>query len=307
MALGGAFQDRFLDLFNDNLMMELQQEGSRLGNIFRTEAMKGQKAYFDKIGTSTAQQKTSRLQKLTFQEETYERRLLTFNTYFAAHAPDINDLMDMVADPTSDLIKNMGFTLGRERDAMIMDALLGNVAVQKAGVVANVAIPAGQKVAVSYITYDQDETAGDKGLTPGKLMRATQLMKENFVGAMDLVVISPAGQLANLMAYSRASSGDFRTTRPLESGALEPALNGYLGFNFVNYEETGLDSNNDENVVVVARSALKIGERMPLTTKIAPIPDMVGHPQGIHALFDAGAARMYEEAVVVIACDPRKS
>jgi len=306
MAVTGVFSDRFLNLFNDNLLNELQQEGSRLINLFPRERMKGQKAFFDKIGVTTSHQKTTRLQDITPDEETYERRLLTFVTRFAAYTPDINDLMDMVADPTSDILRNMAHSLGRDMDTIIMDAIGGNAVVQTNGSTTNTALPAGQLIAVSDITFDLDLTAGDKGLTPGKLMKATKILKQNYV-TNDLVVIAPAGQLANVLAHARASSGDYVTARPLESAGFEPALAGYLGLNFVHYEETGVDGNADENVYVVARNAVKVGERMPLTTKIAPRIDKVGHPQQLHSLFDMGATRMFEEAVVRIACDPRKA
>ena len=305
MAVTGVFSDRFLDLFNENLLSELQQEGSRLANIFPRERMKGQKAYFDKIGVVSSHQKTTRLQTLTPDEENYERRLLTFETRFAVHTPDINDLMDMVADPTSELLSQMSMKLGRDMDEIILQAVKGNAVVQTNGSTANTALPASQQLAVSDITYDLDLSAGDKGLTPGKLLSALRLLKQNYVSS-DFVVIAPAGQLANVLAHARASSADFRSARPLESGGLETALTGYHGMNYVHYEETGVDSNADELVYVVARNAVKIGERMPLTTKLAPRVDIVGHPQQLHTLFDMGATRMYEEAVVEIACDPRK-
>lgn len=307
MALGGTFSDRYLDLFNANLSMELQQEGSRLGNIFMRERLNGNKSYFDKIGITTTHQKTARLQDINPDEETYERRLLTFQTHYAAYTPDINDLMDMVSDPTSELLRNMAHSLGRKMDSIIMDAIAGNAVVQTNGATANVALPSSQIIAVSDITFDLDLSAGDKGLTPGKLMKAVKILKQNYVGSSDFVVIAPAGQLANVLAHARASSGDYVTARPLESAGFEPALAGYLGLNFINYEETGVDSNSDERVFVVARNALKVGERQPLTTKLAPRVDKVGHPQQLHSFFDAGAVRMYEEAVVQIACDPRKA
>jgi hypothetical protein len=305
MAVTGVFSDRFLNLFNENLLNELQQEGSRLANLFPRERMKGQKAHFDKIGITTSHQKTSRLQDIVPDEENYERRLLTFQTHYAAYTPDINDLMDMVADPTSDLLRNMGFSLGRKMDEIIMTAIKGNAVVQANGSTTNTALPAAQLITVSDITFDLDLTAGDKGLTPGKLMEAVKILKQNYV-MDDLVVIAPAGQLANIIAHARASSGDFRSARPLESPGLEGALTGYLGLNFVHYEETGVDGSADELVYVVGRNAVKVGERMPLTTKLAPRVDKVGHPQQLHSFFDLGATRMYEEAVVQIACDPRK-
>lgn len=306
MSVTGTFSDRFLSLFNENLLNELQQEGSRLINIFSRERMKNQKSHFDKIGITTSHQKTSRLQDITPDEETYERRLLTFQTHFAAYTPDINDLMDMVADPTSDILRNMGFSLGRKMDEIIVNAIKGNAVVQTNGSTTNTALPASQILAVSDISYDLDLSAGDKGLTPGKLMKAVKLLKQNYASG-DAVVIAPAGQLANVLAHARASSGDYVTARPLESAGFEPALAGYLGLNFIHYEETGVDSNLDELVFVVARNAVKIGERQPLTTKLAPRVDKVGHPQQLHSFFDMGATRMFEEAVVQIACDPRKA
>lgn len=306
MAVTGVFSDRFLNLFNENLMLELQQEGSRLINLFPREKLKGQKAFFDKMGVTTSHQKTTRLQALTPDEENYERRLLTFETHFATYTPDINDLMDMVSDPTSELLRSMGHELGRKMDNIILQAIGGTAVVQTNGSTTNTTLPAGQLIAVSDITFDLDLSAGDKGLTPGKLMKAAKLLKQNYASG-DLVVIAPAGQLANVLAHARASSGDYVTARPLQSAGFEPALAGYLGMNFVHYEETGVDSNNDEKVFVVARNAVKVGERMPLTTKIAPRVDIAGHPQQLHSLFDMGATRMYEEAVVQIACDPRKA
>lgn len=306
MAVTGVFSDHFLTLFNDNLLNELQQEGSRLMNIFPREMAKGQKTYIDKIGLATSHQKTSRLQDINNDEETYERRLITFQTHFAAYTPDINDLMDMVKDPTSDILRNMAFSLGRKMDEIIMTALGGTAVVQTNGSTTNTSLPAGQILAVSDITYDLDLTAGDKGLTPGKLMKAQKILKQNYAPG-DVVVIAPAGQLANVLAHARASSGDYVTSRPLDTPGFEPALAGYLGMNYIHYEETGVDSNSDEKVFVTTRNALKVLERQPLMTKIAPRVDKVGHPNQLHAFFDLGATRMFEEAVVQIACDPRKA
>lgn len=305
MAVTGAISDRFLTLFNDNLLVELQQEGSRLGNIFRRETMKGQKSYFDKIGKTTARQKTSRHQVIVPATENYERRLITFETLYDAHILDINDLMDMVADPTSEILRNMSMALGREMDRIIISALTAATPVQSNGSTTNTSLPAGQLVAVSDITFDLDLSAGDKGLTPGKLDVAIKKLQQNFAPG-DYVVIAPAGQLANLRAHTRASSHDFMNTKPLMSAALDQSLSGYRGMQYVMYEETGIDGNSDENVFVVAREAVKLGVRKELQTLVEQRADMIGSPTQLQSLIDLGATRMFEEAVVQIACDPRK-
>lgn len=307
MALNGSQQDRFLNLFTDNVVLEFQQRGSRLSNLFKKEMVKGQKTYFDKLGAlGAARQKTSRHQAVVIDDETYERRLLTFETLSKAHVMDINDLMDMVTDPSSDVLRSIAHTLGREADRIIMNAISGNAVVQTDGSTANVAIPAAQKIGVSDITFDLDLSAGDKGLTPGKLMKAQKLLKQNYVTG-EMVVIAPAGQLANILAHARASSGDYVSARPLESAGFEEALSGYLGLNFISYEETGVDANSDELSFVVSRDALKIGERQAMRVMIDKRPDLVATPDQIQGILDMGAVRMYEEAVVQIACDPRKA
>ena len=307
MALNGSQQDRFLTLFKDNTMLEFQQEGSRLGNIFKKEVVKGQKTYFDKLGALSApRQKTARHQAIVLDDETYERRLLTFETLYKAHAMDINDLMDMVADPSSDVLRSIAHSLGRDADRIIMNAISGNAVVQTDGSTSNVALPAAQKIAVSDITFDLDLSAGDKGLTPGKLMKASKLLKQNYARG-EMVVIAPAGQIANVLAHARAASGDYVSARPLESAGFEQALSGYLGMNFISYEETGVDANSDELVFVVSREAVKIGERKPLQIHVDRLVNHVAVPEQIQAVLDMGAVRMYEEAVVQIACDPRKA
>jgi len=306
MAITGTRQDRFLTAFTDMVTFEVQQEGTRLSNLFKTETMKGQKTFFNKLGKLAApRQKNARNEAVILSDNTYEKRQITFETIYDAHGVDINDLLDMISDPTNDLVRAIGMNMGRDMDRIIMNAISGNAVVTSDGSTSNVTLLAGNTIAVSDISYDFDQTAGDKGLTPGKLMKAVKLMKQQYVPG-EFVVIAPAGQIANVLAHARASSGDYVTARPLESAGFESSLSGYLGLNFISYEETGVDSNSDELVYVVSRDAVKIGQRKPLNVEINDRPDLVKTTQ-IKALYDMGATRIHEEAVVKIACDPRKA
>ena len=305
MAVLGSYQDRFLTLYNDNLLMELQQTNSRLMNIFRREVAKGQKNYIDKLGITPTQTKVSRLQKIVWEEENFERRLITFQMKFSPHCVDISDLLDMVSDPTSKILQSMAYSLGRDMDTIIMNAIGGNAVVQANGSVTNTALPSGQKIAVNDITYDPDLSAANYPLTFGKLLKAKKLLDQAY-NPGEYVVIAPAGQLAYLLTSTRVASADYRTTKPLESPGTDMGLEGLFGMHFVMYEETGVNGSSDELVYVVGRNAVECLERVPLTTKIETLPDVVGHPQGMHSYFDMGATRMFEESVVQIACSPRK-
>lgn len=305
MALGGTRQDAFLTLFKDQLEHEMQQEGSRLGTLFTKEMMQGQKAFFHKFGALGAPRaRSSYNEPVVFGEKTFERRLLTFEPVWEALPLDGLELNELVMNPMNDMLKAISAAMGRDMDRVIMAAIKGSATVQLAGSTSTVALPPTQKIAVSDITYDLDLAAGDKGLTPGKLMKAKTIMEQRYVTG-DLVVIAPAGQIGNVLAHARASSGDYVAARPLESSGFQQALSGYLGLNFISYEETGVDSSSDELVYVVSRNALKLGQRQQLQIRVENRTDLVNVEQ-IKGIMDLGAVRMFEEAVVEIACDPRK-
>lgn len=305
MAVAGNFSDRSLTLFRDNLVMEMQQEQSALMDIFRMSPAKGNKTYIDKVGKREGQIKTSRLQRVSWGDPSFQRRQVTFQMVHDEIALDLEDLLDMVSDPTAPMMKTMAAALGRAADDIIMRAISGNAVVTEAGVTSNQALT--QSIAVSDISYDPDLSAGDKPLTPGKLLMAQKYIRQNH-GTDDLVVIAPAGQLAALKTSAKVSSKDyFSVRRPLESAKLEDGLQGYLGMQFVRFEDTGVDGSLDEKVFVVSRDAVEGLIRQPLTVDVVDITESVGRVKGLKAFMDMGATRVHEEGVVLIACDPRKA
>ncbi|MBA4259153.1 MAG: hypothetical protein C0446_08310 [Chitinophaga sp.] len=284
--------------------MEMQQETSALMGIFKMSPAKGNKTYIDKLGKRDAQIKTARHQRVTWGDPSFQRRQVTFQMVHDDVALDLEDLLDMVTDPSSSVMKAMAASLGRAADDIILDAISGNAVVIQNGSASNQALT--QSIAVNDISYDPDLSAGDKALTPGKLLMAQKYIRQNH-GTDDLVVIAPAGQLAALKTSSKVSSVDFFTVRrPLETGRLEDGLQGYLGMQFVRYEDTGVDGSSDEKVFVVSRDAVEGLIRQPLTVDVVDVVEMVGKVKGLKAYMDMGATRIHEEGVVVIACDPRK-
>ncbi len=306
MALGGSYQDFKLEMFTDNLQHELQQTGSVLSNTVLNEMVAGTTTYFNKFGKMSSYTKSQRGELKTFNEQTHERRAVTFHMNSSDHILDPEDLLNMVSNPQSDVIRAMTFELGRQTDADIFNAISGTANRILNGTPGTVSLGSGNKVAVNSHLYSPVAGTNDICLTPSKLKEALKIMAANYVNIAqeEIFVVGPANQLAFLMTQPEVTSHDFRNIKPLDIPGLYPGIQGYLGLNYVLYENTDLVNGSDQTVYVYAKSAVKRGVRKPLTVEILKDPGRVGNPELISAFIDEGSVRMEEGAVVQIACDP---
>jgi len=304
MALGGTYQDHFKDMFRDMLLHEAQEQGSVLAQTVMMEEMSGNKTFFDKLGKVAHYVKTARGQDKTFSDTTNERRQVQEVLASFDHILDPEDLIKFVSDPRSEIVTAAIWELGRRKDEVIIEALQGNSVVTTNGTTANVALPASSKVGVADHTFDAG--SGDVGLTTGKLKLAKTILGEKFGINQNerIFCVAPMRQIMNLTTENQQVSGDFRTSKPLEGPGIVNNISGYMGIDFISYEEAGVDASSDERVYVYSASAIKLGIYLPLTVEIVQLTDKVTNPDSISVFEAIGATRMYEEKVVEIACDP---
>lgn len=301
MSLGGTYQDHYKDMFRDLLLHEAQQQGSRLDQVAMTELMEGNKTYFQKLGKQAHYVKTSRNQAKSPSNLTFERRQV--QEQFAAfdHIFDKEDLIKYVQNPRNEVVQSAVWELGRRRDEVIMDAIKGNAVVTTNGSTANQALTL--TVAVNDHTYDSG--SGDVELTTSKLKKAISLLEENYGNTGGrLICIAPIAQIINLTTENQQVSSDFRAMKPLEGPGVVSGLSGFMGIDFIAYEDTGVDGSADELAFLLTEDAIKLGVYQPLTVEILKDPTLTGNPDVLSAYEAIGATRMYEEKVVQIACNP---
>lgn len=306
MSLSGTYEDFHLIMFKDNLDHELQQRGSLLTATVTIEMVGGNKTWFTKYGKSQTYVKSVRGEKKTYHEDTYERRLLSFEFNSSDKIIDEVDILDMVQNPKSDAIQAMTMALGRRRDEIIFNAISGSATKQENGSTSTVSLPASSKIAVNSHAFSATAGTNDIGLTPSKLKEAIKKLGAAYVDVTreDVFVVGPMNQLMKLSTSSEVTSSDFRSNKSLEIAGIVNGIQGYLGLNYIAYEGTDLVNTSDETVYVYPKSAIKVGFRKPLTVEIAPDTTLVGNPDTISACEDLGAVRMFEEKVIQIACDP---
>lgn len=304
MSLSGTYLDHYKDVFKDTLLMELQQRGSRLEQTVMTEGMSGNKTFFDKLGTVGVTKKSSRNQPKVNSDTTYERRQVQQEFFDFNHIIDVEDMIKFVSDPKSEIVTSAVYALGRNKDDIIYDALNGVAVVTANGSTSNTALPSASKVAVDNHVYDTG--SGDVALTGGKLKQAIALLAGEHVdiGREQIFCIAPAAQLMHLSIEVAVTSNDFRNGKPLEGPGIFHQLSGYLGINFITYEDVSVDGSADELIYVYPSSAIKLGIFEGLTIDIDKAKELSGNPDRISAWESIGSTRMYEKKVIEIACDP---
>ena len=277
----------FVEQYSANVQMLSQQMGSVLRGAVDVESIKGKNAFFEQIGSVTAQVRTSRHGATPQIDTPHSRRRLNTATYEWADLIDDADKIRMLIDPTSSYAKAAAAAMGRAMDDVIIAAALGTSYTGVSGGTST-ALPSGQKI-----------VHGSAGLTVAKLLSAKKILDENDVdpSIKRYCVVSPE-QVEDLLNTTEVKSSDYNTVKALAQGD----LNSFLGFTFLTSNRLTEDATPDRQVIAFAADGIKLGIGKDITAKISERDDKSYSTQVYYSM-DLGATRMEEEKVVEIACE----
>ena len=91
----------FVEQYSSNVAMLAQQMGSRLRAAVDVENVTGKNAFFDQVGVTAAQVRTSRHADTPQIDTPHSRRRLSLSSYEWADLIDEQDKVRMLIDPTS--------------------------------------------------------------------------------------------------------------------------------------------------------------------------------------------------------------
>jgi len=277
----------FVEQYSANVQMLSQQMGSKLRGAVDVESIKGKQSFFEQIGKTTAQLRTSRHGSTPQIDMPHSRRALTTATYEWADLIDDADKIRMLIDPTSSYAKAAAAAMGRAMDSVIIAAALGAA---KTGVSGGTStdLPSTQKI-----------VHGSAGLTVAKLLSAKKILDENDVdpSVKRYCVVSPE-QIEDLLNLTEVKSSDFNTVKALAQGD----INSFLGFEFITSNLLTADATPSRQVIAFAADGIKLGIGKDVTAKISERDDKSYSTQ-VYYCMDLGATRMEEEKIVEIACN----
>ena len=280
----------FVEQYSSNVTMLSQQMGSKLRGSVDVETINGKNAFFDQVGVTSAQLRTSRHGDTPQIDTPHSRRRLSLSDYEWADLVDDVDKVRMLVDPTSSYAKAAAAAMNRSLDDVIIAALNASASTGVAGAT-GVALPSTQK----FATSDQSD-----GLTVAKLLGAKKNLDLNDVdpSLKRFIVCSPQ-QIADLLAITSVTSSDFNTVKALAQGD----VSSFLGFEFIVSNRLKLDTTNTDDRLIFAytEDAIKLGIGSDIKANITERADKSYSTQVYYAM-SLGAVRMEEKKVFQIPC-----
>lgn len=276
-----------VEQYKSNVVLLSQQKGSRLRSSVRIESVIGENAYFDQIGATAAQKKTTRHMDTPQIDTPHARRKVSIDDYVWADFIDKEDLIRTLIDPTSPYALNAVAAFGRSMDDVLIAAATGTSYTGKTGGTA-VALPSGQKIA-----------EGNTGLTITKLIAAKGLFWSNDIDEdIPLHIAVASKQLQDLLATTQVTSTDYASVKALVKGE----VNEFMGFTFHRTQRLAIDSSDIRTCIAWAQDGLLLGLGADIHTNIGERADK-NYLTQVWCGMTIGATRMEEKKVVEIGCD----
>ena len=283
-----------VEQYKGNVEHLVQQKGSRLRSAVSVETVVGKNAFFEQIGSTAAQLRSSRHADTPRMDTPHARRRVSLEDYDWADLIDSEDQVRLLINPQGPYAVAASNALGRAIDSAIVSAADGTAFTGVAGGTST-AYTAGNTVDVQVGI----SPAADTGLNVGKLRAAKNVLDANEAEDEDRYCIINAKQLQNLLGQTEVTSTDFASVKSLVNGEVDT----FLGFKFIRTELIGVDSNSDHKVLFWQSAGMKLAIGAEPTIKISERADK-NHATQVFASMSIGATRMQEELVGYFECDP---
>lgn len=300
----------FVKQFEGTVFHLAQQKGSRLRDKVRNEMQKGESAFYDRLGSVTAQKKQSRHADTPLTDTPHSRRMVTLSTYHHADGIDNDDKVRMLLDPASAYTKAFMWALGRAIDEEIIDAADGTASTGKDGS-GSQAHPNSQKIAAV-------NAGAGSNLNIAALRAAKKLFDAADVDeSIKRYCAITSSQLSALLAETEITSSDYNVVKALVQGE----INTFLGFEFIRTEQldtqgstlsfnqtTGAvgsgsgDANGYRKVLCWAQDGILLATGQNPFAKVDLRADK-SYMQQVYVEMSVGAVRMEEVKVVSILCN----
>ena len=276
----------FVQQYSANVQMLSQQMGSLLRDKVRQESVVGKNAFFDQVGSVTAQLKQSRHSDTPQIDTPHSRRRVSLADYEFADLIDQQDKVRLLIDPTSSYAQAAAYAMGRAMDDVIISAATGTAFTGETD--------SGTETAQTAIAANVGSTTG---LNIDKLLKA----KEKFdLASVDpsiqrYIVVGPE-QMSNLLGTTQVTSSDFNSVKALVQGEVDT----FLGFKFITSNRLA-KGGNDRTCIAFAQDGITLAVGKDVSARIDERADK-SYATQVYYCMSIGATRMEKEKVIGITC-----
>lgn len=284
-----------VNTYKSNIEIQFQQKGSRLRPYVRVESQNAEFDFYDRIGSVTAVEVTTRHADTPLISTPHDRRRVGLRDFDFADLIDKKDKLRMLADPTSSYTQNAVFALGRAMDDVIIESAFGTAYTGKTGAT-QVAFDTNFSIAQDYV---ESGSAADSNLTIAKLRRTRLLLtrSDQLDDDMEMLYMAvTASQIDSLLRTTEVTSADYNTVKALAAGAIDT----FMGIKFIRLERLTKVS-TVRQCIAWATGGLLLSVADEVNVDVGPRRDKRNSTQ-IYVCGSFGATRMWEQKVVRIYC-----
>ncbi len=281
--------------YADNIMLLLQQKGSRLRDTCTPKTITGAKAAVpvDQIGKVEATKRSTRYPPMVPADTPTDRPWVYPSDYDWMDLIDSIDKLRTITDPQSSYVTNGTYAMGRAMDREVIAAFFGDRKTGETGATTT-SFPAANQVAVNF------SAAGNVGLTVAKMREAKRLLMSYEVDIENDELWMPvkAKQHDNLLGEIQVISLDFNEKPVMQEGKITR----FLGINLKHTELIAADTNSYDRVPVYAKSGMVLATWNDISTDVSIRKDLAGLPTQVYVYGTFGAVRVEENRVIEIKC-----
>lgn len=278
--------ESFVQQYRSNIIHLSQQKGSRFQNCVKVEAdVTGKTCFFERMGLATAVVRTTRHGDTPLVGAEHSRRMASLATYEWADLVDQSDKIRLLIDPASEYVQAGVNAMGRAKDDVIIEAMLGSAHYGETG--------------ASTVAITQSIASGSVNLTLAKLAAAKRFLDlaEVDPDIPRFIAVAPKQIEYLLVNVAEVKSADYNSVLSLMKGE----INQYYGFTWILSNRLPVDATPDRTCVAWAKDGVALAIGQEVRTEIDKRADKSNSTQ-IFISMDLGAVRIEEAKVVRIYC-----
>ena len=284
----------FTKQYSDNIYLLSQQRTTKFQPCVRVESVtSAEEAYWDTLGTVSAQKKAIRHGASPNNEQTHGRRKATMDDYNTGSYIDDEDKLKMIIDPTNSFAMTQAAALARCKDDAVIEAALGTALIGKTGS-SSVAFKDdsisinGDGTVTSLGTLAAVATITD--MTLDKMLLMLMLFNDQDVDPEleKFWAITPQDQRA-MLNLAEVGSSDYNTVKSLAEGKVGT----FAGFKFFTTTKLPKDAatGTGYRTFAWAKDGIILGVGKEVNSQIAPDPGQCFSVY-VYSAMSIGAVRM---------------
>jgi hypothetical protein len=271
----------YVETFEQNLRQVAQQEVTKLLPWVQVRGEESENHNWEKLGSSDAGIKTTRLQATPVADTVWGRRVSVSQTWDNGESTEQEDPVQMIVDPNSNLVMSLGYSMRRARDDVIITAATAD-ALEGDGT--TTAVPVGQIV--------------DDYTNPISFDLITEV-QEIFMGhdidpSIPKVAVVGPTQVRKLMQLTENTSSDYVRAQQLQQYGIAPS---WLGFDWICSTRLIEPDTDQIDCLFMTRRAIGMNIPKDITAKVAEDPS-ISFAWRLYCFAVMGAVRVEDEQLV---------